>query len=223
MMKHRTTKTLALLAVALLPLVGGCNLVGAVASKLPRPDIQASYKGLANQAMGVMVWVDRDTAIQWPTMQLDLAGALETKLKEAQTAKVKDLEGTTFPWPAASYIKYRLAHPEIDSMPITDVVPRFKGVTRLLFVEVNGFSTRAEGTTQLFLGQVDVTMRIIEVKDGKGTIGYEEAHIGAKYPESATREGVLGSSDNIIYRGSINVVSREVVTRLIQHPDDSKE
>lgn len=207
----------------LLGAIAGCNLVGAVASKMPKPDIEAAYKGLKHQSMGVMVWVDRETAIQWPSMQLDLAGAIETKLKIAQAEKVKDLEGTTFPYPAASYIKYRQEHPEIDAMPITEVAPRFKGVSRLLFVEVNGFSTRAEGTTQLYLGQIDVTMRIIEVENGRGKIGYDEAHIAAKFPRSATQDGVLNSNDIIIYRGTMNEISTEVVKRLIQHPDDSKE
>lgn len=223
MTKYRTKLPFALLLLATLVLPAGCNIIGAVAGKMPKPDIEAAYKGLVNQSVGVMVWVDRETAIQWPSMQLDLAGAIETKLKEAQKAEIKDLAGTTFPWPAASYIKYRQEHPEIDSMPITDVAPRFKGVTRLLFVEVNGFATRAEGTTQLYLGTMDVTMRMIEIEGGKGTIAFEEAHIGSKYPESATKDGVLGSNDSIIYRGSIGVSSTNVVKRLIQHPDDSKE
>ena len=68
----RRTKFLHLpFAIFLLPLLGGCQILGVAAYKLaPPPTIQPKYMGLENQSTGVMVWADRGLRVDWPTIQL---------------------------------------------------------------------------------------------------------------------------------------------------------
>jgi len=215
---HRFRPSALLAALPLL--AAGCNILGAAAAKAPRPDIEAEYKGLAHHSVGVVVWADRSLVTDWPTLQLDIANSIMSKLKAAQDAKSKDLEGTTFPYPAASFVKYQKEHPGLDEMPIADVAPRF-GVDRIIYIEVNDFSTRADGAVALYYGQIDLAMKILEVENGKGKSVLNEESIKSHFPDKATKEGVLNSSDRAMYGGTINAVTTDIVTKLIQHPDDS--
>ena len=202
----------------LMTFISGCQIIGAMASKAPKPDIEAAYKGLANKTVGVMVWTHQSLQIDWPSIQLDLAASVEKNLRDAQEAKIKDLEGATFPYPAASFVKFRKEHPEVEAQPVTAIATRL-GVQRLIYIEVNDFTTRAEGSVALYLGQISVNMKVVEVEAGQGTVGYEESNITAQFPESATREGILTGTDRAMYIGAVRGIAAGIVQRLIQHPD----
>lgn len=197
--------------------VSGCNVIGAIASKVPKPDIDAAYKGLVGKTVGVMVWADKSLLMDWPNLQLDAGNSIQNKLLVAQQSDVKDLKGTTFPYPPASFIKYQKEHPEIETMSVADVAPKL-GVERLLYVEITDLSTRAEGGSTLFLGRVKATLKIIEVDKKIGTVAYSESEIKAQFPAKAPAEGVLNANDRAMYVGGVNEITTELVTRLIQHP-----
>jgi hypothetical protein len=64
----------------------GCQVIGVAAYKLKPPEtIKPKYMNMAGQSIGVMVWADRGLRIDWPTLQLDLANSIDTKLKEQTT------------------------------------------------------------------------------------------------------------------------------------------
>ena len=214
---HRRFSTLLLLLPGL---AAGCNIIGAAAAKAPKPDILAAYKGLAGKRVGVVVWADRSLVTDWPTLQLDMGNSIISKLKQAQDAKSKELIGTTFPYPAASFVKYQKEHPGIEGMPITDVAPKL-GVDRLIYIEVADFSTRVDGAVALYLGTMEVSLKVVEIEDGKGKSVYDEGSIKSQFPDKATKEGVLNSSDRAMYGGTVNSISTDIVTRFIQHPDDT--
>jgi hypothetical protein len=220
-------KTLLLLGSIAVLSTAGCQIIGAIAAKAPKPDIEAAYKGLANKSVGVMVWTHQSLQIDWPSIQLDLAASVEKNLRDAQEAKIKDLDGVTFPYPAASFVKFRKEHPEVEAQPVTTIATRL-GVQRLIYIEVNDFTTRAQGSAALFLGQISVNMKVVEVEPGQhstsrtaseGIIGYEESNITAQFPEKATREGTLNGNDRTMYVGAVRAVAAEIAQRLIQHPD----
>ena len=209
------------LPLLLLTSLAGCNVIGAIVAKMPKPEIEAAYKGLAGKTVGVMVYADRALTTDWPNLQIDLGNGIISKLLIAQDAKVKDVKGTTFPYPPASFVKFQKEHPEIENAPVTEVAPRL-GVQRLIYVEVNSLSTRAEGAIALYLGKMDVTMHVIEVDaNGKAKSAYDEDRITAQFPEKATSEGVLNGNERMMYGGVLDSISTEVVKRLIQHPDDA--
>src|SRR5256885_8652398 len=134
--------------IFLLPFLAGCAALGVAAYKLEPPEtIRPKYANLVNQSVGVMVWADRGIRIDWPTLRLDLANAIQQKLKE-QTLdekgkpKAKTLLGVTYPVQPASIVRYQEDHPEVEAMPITDFAPKL-GVGRLIYVELEDFATRA--------------------------------------------------------------------------------
>ncbi|MBC7783137.1 MAG: hypothetical protein H7144_04795 [Burkholderiales bacterium] len=193
-------------------------MLGVIAGKMPKPDIDAAYHGLAGKSVGVMVWVDPSTLIDWPGLPLDLANSLDAKLKEAQAAKQKELEGTTFPYQPRSFVRYQKEHPGINALPIIDVAPKLD-VARLVYVEVNSFSSRADGAVAMYLGQMDASIKVIEVENGVAKLGYSESGIRIQYPRSAPREGQLNQTDRAMYAGSINEMSTELAIIFFRHPD----
>src|SRR4051794_35411872 len=104
--------------LALLFLCGGtsgCTVLGVGAAKLlPPAKVRAAYRGLQHESVGVMVWADRGTRIDYPRMQLDTATSIQNKLILAQREKIKDLEGTTFPVETASIVRYQMDYPQIE-------------------------------------------------------------------------------------------------------------
>ena len=105
-------------------LVSGCDTVGAVgglvARNIPR-HIDAAYKGMADQTVIVMVWMDRGLKADYPDLQQDIASGLQGKLiKIAQEDKPDCLKGTVFPVMASTVIRNQENHPEWDNEAITD-------------------------------------------------------------------------------------------------------
>jgi hypothetical protein len=209
--------------LAAVGLMGGCNIVGAIAGKAPKPDILAAYKGLAGKSVGVMVYVDPNAAMNWPTLQLDLANYLDYKLKEAQKdEKLEDLVGTTFPYQPRSFVRYQREHPGIEALPITEVAPKL-GVERLIYVQVNDFTTRAEGTITMYLGRIDVTLQVVEIDPATKTakVAYSDPNIKLKFPRKAPDEGLLSGNDRTIYQGTLDEITTELAVKFFRHPDYS--
>lgn len=204
-------------------LLCGCNIIGAVAAKAPKPDILAAYKGLAGKSVGIIVYVDPDAAMNWPTLQLDLANYLQYKLQQAQKDdKDGDLKGTTFPYEPRSFVRYQKEHPGIEALPITQVAPKL-GVERLIYLQVNEFTTRAEGTITMYLGRINVTLQVIEVDPvtKTATVGYTDPNIRMKYPRTAPDEGLLNGNDRRIYQGTLDEISTQLALKFFRHPDYS--
>ncbi len=210
-------RCLTFLILIIAPLLGGCNLIGAVAGKMPKPDIAAQYKGLAGQTVGVMVWVDRSTAIDWPMMQLDIANSVDSKLREAQKT-VEELKAVQFPYEPRSFIKYLREHPGSADMPITELAPKL-GVSRLIYVEITNFSSRVGGSESLFLGQMEAGVKVVEVENGVARLGYNETDINVQYPRKATKDGVLNANDRTMYIKTIDEMSTEIAVRFFKHAD----
>ena len=206
------------LALPLLLSLSGCSLLGALAAKAPLPDVDAAYKKLAGHTVGIMVYADKSILLDWPNLQLDAGNSIINKLLIAQQADVKDMKGVTFPYPPASFVKYQREHPELDAIPVTEFAGKL-GVERLIYVEIVDLSTRADGGSNLYLGRINATLKVIEVDDKKhGTLGFSEENIKGQFPEKATREGVLNSNDRLMYAGAVNIATNEIVKRLIRHP-----
>ena len=208
-------------ACAVLLAVGGCNIIGAIASKVPKPDIAAAYPGLAGQSVGVMVWADQGERIDWPSVQLDIANGVDRKLKEAQTAKAEELKLSTFPVEPRSIVRYQREHPEVDASPVINIAPKL-GVQRLLYVELKNLSTRSEEAITLFRGDGVVSLRVIEIDPaGTAKVVFEEQSIHVTFPRHAPPEGVLNANDSRIYAGTLDMLTTEIVKRVITHPDDT--
>jgi hypothetical protein len=197
----------------------GC-LAGILGNALPPPTIEAAYKGLSNQSVGVIVLADRAIKIDFPSIQLDLATSVQNKLAIAQEAdkKMKELQGTTFPVQPRSVMKYQLDHPEAEAQPITEVAPVL-GTTRVIFIEVEDFQTRSDASLDLFRGSCAVTVKVLEVTGAQARVVFEENTIRATVPKKPV-EGVPDSTDYKTYRATIDEISTQIVERFIPHPEE---
>jgi hypothetical protein len=203
------------LSLIVFPLVAGCTVLGVAAYKLKPPEtIHPKYTNLVNQTVGVMVWADRGTRIEFPMLRLDLANAIDHKLKE-QTLdekgkpKAKTLLGVTYPVQPASIVRYQEDHPEAEALTITDVAPAL-GVSRLIYVEMEDFATRSDQAVELFRGHAKATVRILEIVDGKANVAYTWENIEVTFPPKVPQEGIPNVGDGRIYAGTVDAFATEI-------------
>jgi hypothetical protein len=214
-MNERRMSILYLLSFILVFLATGCTLIGVAAHKLtPPPTIHPEYTGLKGQTIGVMVWADPGIRIDWPNLQLDLANAIQNKLKES---KKKDVEGATFPVLPASIVRYQRDHPQIEAQHVTEVAPKL-GVSRLIYLELEDFATRSDMSVDLFRGQARGIVRLIEVDaNGNAKIPFENNKVAAQFPQKTPTEGLPGVGDARIYAGTVDAMATEVAHLFISY------
>ena len=210
--------------------VGGCNIlgpVGAVVGRAVPRTIEASYKGLANQSVVVVVWADRGIRIDNPNLQLDLATGLEQKLKMAQTdEKPKELIGATFPVRADSVARFQEDHPEMEYEPIEQTALKFNSMfkaTRLIYIEVSDFSTRSDSSLELHLGNLTGSIKVLEMGDQKAKEAFKESDIHVSFPKDSPPEGLPIGTDYKIYQGTLDLFTTQLAERLYAHEADDDD
>jgi len=206
-----------LIAIAIGAQASSCQILGLIGYAKPDPTVGPAYKGLAGQSVAVMVWADRASAIDWPSLQLDMTRGIQSRLKEAADVKKppKELEGTKFA-AAESAVRYQRDHPEMEAEPITTVAPRLN-ITRLIYVEVQQFSTRPEESVELFRGTLVGNLKVIEIQNGKSKIAFQEDNIKVVFPKESPEQGMPGLGDNQIYEKTLEYFSTQVVNRFLTH------
>jgi hypothetical protein len=218
----------AVIGVALAGATVGCNLVGppmAVLEKAFPNKIAAEYKGLDHHTVAVMVWAESGIRIDYPQMQMDIEGAVQDKIKTLQTTdNPPEFVGTTFPNSAESIFRTQEDHPELDAMTVTELASRLN-VDRLIYVEVNDFSTKSEASDLLSRGTLSGNVEVVEIKDGKAKLAYHEDNIEVIFPKDSPKEGIPNGDDYKIYQGTLDVFSTEIVNRFYDHlpPDEPDE
>jgi hypothetical protein len=199
---------------------GGCDVASALADKaLPSDTIKAEYTGLQGQSIGVLVWTDRGLEIDYPSLNLDLANSVQKKL--ADGTDNSDLKGAIFPVQPASIARYVLDHPTISTEEITDIAPKF-GISRLIYVEVDDFGTRAPASVELYRGHMEVTIHVVEVNGDKAKVAYERPEVRSSFPPKVPEDGTPDGDDVRFYGGTVDAMSTEIFNRLVTHdkPDD---
>ena len=208
---------LALCVVALCST--GCNLIGAAAQVLPKPNVAAAYN-IKGQTVGVMVWVDRGVALDYPGLRADLAKTVQLHFNEAGKGKNKDLESSQFLDPA-KVVQFQEMHPEFEGMPITDVAPRL-GVSRVIYIEVTAFETSS--SLYLLKGNATGTIQVIECgagNDKKPRIAFS-ADLHSTYPPYGG-DGVPSNDTNTvraIYEGTVAQFGGDSAEKFYSHAED---
>jgi hypothetical protein len=200
-------------ALLLLPTAASGCFILSTSKDVPIPP---RYIGLQEKSVGVMVWCDRVIRLDYPTLQLDIASAVQRQLIQAQTKdKKKELKDATFPVQPRSIVRFQIENPDIDSQPITEVAPKLN-VDRVIYIEVEEFFTRPDAQLTLFRGTARGTVRLVEVDSNNvATVAYVENDVMAVYPEDAPVEGLPGSDDARIYQATVNAFAKEIVKRFI--------
>jgi hypothetical protein len=210
----------ALVALPLLLMSSGCAFPGIVAGKLMAAVIaKPKYLGLPGQSVGVLVWTDRGIQIDYPNLNLDLANSIQKMLVDS--GKSDDLKGTIFPVQPASIQRYVLDHPNFDMRDVTEIAPKF-GVTRLIYIEVEDFGTRAPASVELYRGHLNATFRIVEISGDHAKVAYEENNVMASFPPKVPEDGTPDGDDVRFYAGTVNAMSTEILNRLVSHELDDE-
>ena len=206
-------------AVLLAAAAGGCALFGLAGYAMPDPTVGARYKGLAHQRVAVMVWTDRAMQYDWPGLQLDLSRGIQTQLQEM--AKKKDhpaeLEGTKLAQ-AESVVRYQQDHPEMEAEAIADVAPRLN-VDRLIYIEVQQFSTRPEESLDLYRGNITANLKVLEIANGKAKQVFEDPAMHVSWPAKGPEEGSPGLSDPVTYEKTLAAFTTQVVNQFVPHTE----
>ncbi|MDQ3441770.1 MAG: hypothetical protein M3478_15620, partial [Planctomycetota bacterium] len=159
---------------------------------------------------------------EWEFIQLNLANVIHSNLVQAANpkAKVKEFRGTTFPVVPRSIIRFQQNYPETDGQPITEVASRL-GVTRLIYVEIEEFSTRPDGGVELFRGDANATLRVVEIApDGTAKVAYEENEVRAIYPPGSPKEGRPTIGDQRTYQDLVKTLGGEIAKRFVRHSEE---
>ena len=204
--------------VVSLALSGGCGNSSPATENKYVETPEAIYTGLRGQRCAVMVWADWRTRTEYNQIQLDTARLLTSKLQEQFKSSDKDKKsealGTHFTLPA-SVVRYQREHPEIYTIPVTEVAPRLN-VSRLIYIELEDFSAQSAESIMILKGFAKATLRIVEVADGKAKAVFEEANITAHFPPDAP-EGVMPSEKvtvRAIYEGTLDLLTDKIQARL---------
>jgi hypothetical protein len=197
---------------------GGCTIIGVIAAKTIPQTEDAKYVGLMGQPVGVMVWADRAVRIDFDRIQLDIANNIQAALKSATAAELKD---ATFPVQPASIVRYQRDHPYIETMPVTEFAAEL-GVTRLIYVELERFSTRSDFAYTMYRGTAVATLKIVEIDPAtrQAVVAFEENGVTAGFPRKGPVEGEVVGTDAAFYGGTIQVLTEEIVKRLVKHEVD---
>lgn len=212
-----STMILRTLALLVLVPLAGCAVLGIAANAVPQPPVPPKVV-LAGQTVGVMVWCDRGLRVDWPSIQKDLGNGVQVRLAEAQKAKAKEVLNISFPYPPESFIRWQREHPGSEYEAITDIAPRLH-VSRLIYIEIEDFNTRASQTMAMYRGSARATIKVVEVPpDGSvGKIIYEEHDIRVVYPKKINDEGRPDGDDRKMYAGTMVFLSDEVAKRFVEH------
>ena len=215
----RTLSNRLILAAVLAAGCGGCNVVGAVAGKVLPDNVPPRYVGLQNQTVAVMVWADRAVRVDWNKIQLDATAAIQSALQQAATAgQAKELTGATFPLQPAQIVRFQKDRPFLETAPVTEFAPEL-GVTRLIYVELEQFSTRSDLAPQMFRGTAVATLKVVEIDPatGQARVAYEENGIRAGFPRLGREEGEIAGNDQVFYVQTILALSEEVARKFVTH------
>jgi hypothetical protein len=192
-----------------------------VAAKVLPNDAPPKYVGLQNQSVAVMVWADRAVRVDWNRIQLDATAAIQGELQAVARgggSASKELQGIQFPLQPAQIARFQKDRPFLETAPVTEFAPEL-GVTRLIYVELEQFSTRSDIAPQMYRGTAIATLKVVEIDPATNAarIAYEENGIRAGFPRLGREEGEIVGNDQVFYVETIRALAGEVALKFVTH------
>jgi hypothetical protein len=198
---------------------GGCTVLAALtASIVPDPTDPPVYTSMTKQKCGIMVLTDPGTRIERPDLELDVARSLQSKLQTAIDAKAKELDGLTLV-DSASVAKYMDNHPELEAVPIANIAARLP-LTRLIYIDVDDFSTRPQETIDLYRGDMKAKISVVEIAGGKATVTFTSDPIEVVDPKGTPAEGTPNATETALYAKTIDDFTTKCAELFITHPHE---
>jgi hypothetical protein len=224
-MRSRTCGRIAVAAILLG--LGGCTVVGAISGTVGHalPNYVApAYSGLAGQRVAVMIWVEQGVRADFPYLALDVAAGIQERLKSLQQSdKPKELEKTTFPIRPDTIIRYQEDHPELEDAPLVQTAARLN-VDRLIYLEIDSFSTRSEASIDLYRGSIDAAqLQVLEIGNGTAKSVFRENNIKVVYPKKDPTEGEPEGNDAKVYKNTLDAFTTQIAERFYTHDTNNDE
>ena len=95
--------------------------------------------------------------------------------------------------------------------------------SRVIYVEISSFQTRANDSVELYRGSITAIVKVLEVKDGKVTTGFEDRNVAAVFPPKSPEEGVADLSDEVVYQGTMKELATQIAIRFIHHGEEDEQ
>jgi len=210
-----------ILLACLCAALSGCQALGVAANAIPQ-EVKAAYPGLRGQRIGIMVWADRAIVTDNPTLQPDLAKALQSKLQEAADAKIDEVRNIQFVR-ADDILRFQEDHPELQTESAQAIATRLPvPVTRLIYLEVADLSLHPNEAVDLSRGSAAVDLKVVEIAGSSAKVAYEEQNISAVYPPNSPPEGLPGLQDAQVYHHLIDLLSTALATRFVTHEAEAQ-
>ena len=95
-------------------------------------------------------------------------------------------------------------------------------LSRLIYIEVEHFSTQPGESNDLLRGDIVANLKVIEITDGKGKIGFQKDGIRIHYPENSNAEGTPGLSPVTVYEKTIDAFATGVVHQFVPYQAEEK-
>jgi hypothetical protein len=200
--------------------MAGCDLIGVLGDKaISDAPIDASYKGLKGQKVGIMCWADTGIVIDHPNVQGDISGSLQAKLDDA--ARNGADETKQIEWkPSRDISSYQQAHPELEADAAEQIAPRL-GITRLIYIEITSLSLHSPTSPDLARGSAIGNVKVVEVENGTGHVVFQENSIAVDYPKNAPPDGLDTLRDEEVYQQTIGALTTALSERFVKHSKES--
>lgn len=212
--------------LCLLLLAGGCNVIGFVGASMPEPTIPASYADLQDKAGGVIIWTPLQVRADNPQLTLDLGQAIQARLEylrdKGGRGQKRMLENLTFPNSAASYVAHVSQEPRLADMPVVDYAGSIENVDRIIYVELDQFTTRAGVAGGLVRGQATFGLQVIAInhETKQATVAYRDAGLVAAFPPTGPVEGSTRLRPEQAYQGLVLEIAKDITQQFVPHKED---
>jgi len=201
--------------------LSGCQALGVAASAVPQ-SVKAAYPGLRGQRVAIMVWADHAIITDNPTLQPDLAKALQSKLQEAADADIDEVRNIQFAR-VDDILRFQEDHPELQSESARAIATRLPvPATRLIYLEVADLSLHPNETVDLSRGSATLNLTVVEIAGSNPKVAYEEQNVSVVYPPKSPPEGLPGLQDAQVYHHLIDALSTALATRFVTHEADKE-
>lgn len=209
--------SLGLICATLLHAGSGCAAIGVIADKMPRPPVKAKYE-LAGKRTGVMVWADRGITIDRPSIQLDLAASVATRIEQGIAAKNPPVRDARIDPSPDSIVRWQKDNPAHDALPVTVFAPSL-ATERLIYIEVTRLSTRTAQSFVLYRGSATASVKVVEINpDLTARVAWEVRDLSVNFPRKGNEDGTPKGSDDEFYVGTIRELADEIAKLFIEHP-----
>ena len=91
------------------------------------------------------------------------------------------------------------------------------GVERLIYIEIDDFTTKAPASLDLYRGSMSGTLKVVEVDGSTAKVVYEEDGIKVVYPPKVPEDGTPRGNNYQFYLGTIDAYTTEIFHRLVPY------